>query len=495
MTYPNHPKNDMLKIKWEKFVYWQNFPYRKDADNMAGSTAAGDMTQGNPTRLLIRFAIPMMIGGIFQLMYNMVDTIVLGRFVGANALASIGATSSTTSCFLFLSTGMTGGISIVVSQLIGAGEPERVRKASANALLLTAFFGAAIGLIAFIGAQPLMQLLGTPADIIDGAVTYIQITCGLIIVQVAYNAIASVLKAIGDSRTPLYFLILCSFLNIVLDLFFVLTLKMAVAGVAWATIISQGIAAVLSFIYMRRKYAILCFSRQEMAVDRKIMSDYLRYGLPMGATSCLLSVGMLVITSVINSFGSSVVAAYTVGSKVENIAVLLFNQFAMSFSVYAGQNFGAGYRDRIYSGIKQAMRLILILSFIAAVLMLVFGRYFSMLFVDGSETEILSISIWMIRIEACFYPALGLIWLFNSALRGLGQVNVTIVSSIVELLSKILISVLLSRVLGPVGIWFAAPIGWVLGGIVSGTAFYRGRWEKRLPPPKTAENAKCESHH
>ena len=161
---------------------------------MAVSTAAGDMTQGNPTRLLIRFAIPMMIGGIFQLMYNMVDTIVLGRFVGANALASIGATSSTTSCFLFLSTGMTGGISIVVSQLIGAGEPERVRKASANALLLTVFFGAAIGLIAFIGAQPLMQLLGTPADIIDGAVTYIQITCGLIVVQVAYNAIASVLK-------------------------------------------------------------------------------------------------------------------------------------------------------------------------------------------------------------------------------------------------------------------------------------------------------------
>ena len=433
----------------------------------------------------------MMIGGIFQLMYNMVDTIVLGRFVGAGALASIGATSSTTGCFLFLSTGMTGGISIVVSQLIGAGEAKRVRRASANALLLTIFFGVAVGLIAFVGARPLMQLLGTPADIIDGAVTYIRITCGLIIVQVAYNAIASVLKAIGDSKTPLYFLILCSFLNIVLDLFFVLALEMAVAGVAWATIISQGIAAALSFVYMRRKYAILRFSRQEMALDKKIMGDYLRYGLPMGATSCLLSVGMLVITSVINSFGSSVVAAYTVGSKVENIAVLLFNQFALSFSVYAGQNFGAGYKDRIYSGIRQAMRLVVILSIIAAALMLLFGKYVSMLFIDGSETEILSISGWMIRIEACFYPALGLIWVFNSALRGLGQVNVTIFSSIVELLSKILISVLLSRELGPVGIWFAAPIGWVLGGIVSGVAFYCGRWEKRLPPPRAAENVEC----
>ena len=291
------------------------------------------------------------------------------------------------------------------------------------------------------------------------------------------------LKAIGDSKTPLYFLILCSFLNIVLDLFFVLALEMAVAGVAWATIISQGIAAALSFVYMRRKYAILRFSRQEMALDKKIMGDYLRYGLPMGATSCLLSVGMLVITSVINSFGSSVVAAYTVGSKVENIAVLLFNQFALSFSVYAGQNFGAGYKDRIYSGIRQAMRLVVILSIIAAALMLLFGKYVSMLFIDGSETEILSISGWMIRIEACFYPALGLIWVFNSALRGLGQVNVTIFSSIVELLSKILISVLLSRELGPVGIWFAAPIGWVLGVESSrGWPFTAGDWEKRLPP-------------
>ena len=464
-------------------------PLQKGCDNMAGTTAAGDMTRGNPTKLLVRFAVPMMIGGIFQLMYNMVDTIILGRFVGASALASIGATSSTTGCFLFLSTGITGGISIVVSQLIGAGEQQKVRRASANALLLTFFFGAAIGLIAFAGAEPLMKLLGTPGDIIDGSVTYIQITCGLIIVQVGYNAVASVLKAIGDSKTPLYFLILCSFLNILLDLFFVLALEMAVAGVAWATIISQGIAALLSFVYMRRKYAMLRFGRQEMMLDKKIMGDYLRYGLPMGLTSCLLSVGMLVITSVINSFGSSVVAAYTVGSKVENIAVLLFNQFAMSFSVYAGQNFGAGYRDRIYSGISKAMRLVIILSVIATVLMLLFGRYVSMLFVDGSETEILSISGWLIRIEACFYPALGLIWLFNSALRGLGQVNVTIFSSVVELLSKILISVLLSRVLGPVGIWFAAPIGWVLGGIVSGVAFYRGDWEKRLPPAKAEETA------
>ena len=445
----------------------------------------GDMTRGNPTKLLVMFAIPMMIGGVFQLMYNMVDTIVLGRFVGAGALASIGATTSTTACFLYFSTGITGAMSIVISQLLGSGDAARIRKAVANAIYLSVFFGVVIGLIAFFGARPLMMLLGTPDDIIDGSVLYIRITCGLIIAQIAYNAVASILKAIGDSKTPLYFLILCSFLNIILDLVFVLQFHMDVAGVAWATILSQFISAVLCFVYMHRKYEVLRFTRADMAFDKKINGDYLRYGLPMGATSCFLSVGMFVITGVINSFGSSVVAAYTVGSKVENVAVLLFNQFAFSCSVYTGQNFGAGDKERIYDGTKQAMRLVLGLSVVAAVLMLFFGKYVAMLFLDGGETEILSIACELIRIEAFFYPALGMVWLYNSALRGIGAVKPTIVSSVAELCCKIVISLTLSRVLGATGIWFAAPVGWVLGAVISIAVFYRGKWEKRLPPKVT----------
>lgn len=445
----------------------------------------GDMTRGNPTKLLVMFAIPMMIGGVFQLMYNMVDTIVLGRFVGAGALASIGATTSTTACFLYFSTGITGAMSIVISQLLGSGDAARIRKAVANAIYLSVFFGVVIGLIAFFGARPLMMLLGTPDDIIDGSVLYIRITCGLIIAQIAYNAVASILKAIGDSKTPLYFLILCSFLNIILDLVFVLQFHMDVAGVAWATILSQFISAVLCFVYMHRKYEVLRFTRADMAFDKKINGDYLRYGLPMGATSCFLSIGMFVITGVINSFGSSVVAAYTVGSKVENVAVLLFNQFAFSCSVYTGQNFGAGDKERIYDGTKQAMRLVLGLSVVAAVLMLFFGKYVAMLFLDGGETEILSIACELIRIEAFFYPALGMVWLYNSALRGIGAVKPTIVSSVAELCCKIVISLTLSRVLGATGIWFAAPVGWVLGAAISIAVFYRGKWEKRLPPKVT----------
>ena len=373
----------------------------------------GDMTRGSPARHIVLFALPMMVGGVFQLMYSMVDTAVLGRFVGAGALASIGATSSTTSCFLFLATGVTNAMSIVVSQLIGAGDRGKVRRATVNALYLTALFGVVLGAAAFFGAEPLMRLLGTPEDIIGGAVTYIRITCGLIFAQIAYNAVASILKAVGDSKTPLYFLILCTVLNVLLDLLFVLAFHMTVDGVAYATVISQMVSAVLCFFYMRRKYAIFRFTKADMAPDKEVIGEYLRYGLPMGLTSCLLSVGMFVITGVINSFGSSAVAAYTVGSKVESIAVLLFNQFAFSFSVYAGQNFGAGERERVYRGVKQAAAIILALSCLAAVIMLAVGPYVGQLFLDSGETGILSVAAVMIRIEAVFYPALGMVWLFN----------------------------------------------------------------------------------
>ena len=227
----------------------------------------GDMTRGSPARHIILFALPMMVGGVFQLMYSMVDTAVLGRFVGAGALASIGATSSTTSCFLFLATGVTNAMSIVVSQLIGAGDRGKVRRATVNALYLTALFGVVLGAAAFFGAEPLMRLLGTPEDIIGGAVTYIRITCGLIFAQIAYNAVASILKAVGDSKTPLYFLILCTVLNVLLDLLFVLAFHMTVDGVAYATVISQMVSAVLCFLYMRRKYAIFRFTKADMAPD------------------------------------------------------------------------------------------------------------------------------------------------------------------------------------------------------------------------------------
>ena len=435
------------------------------------SNKALDLTTGSPMKLLILFAIPMLIGSVFQLCYNMVDTIVLGKFVSPEALASVGATTSTTMMVSMAANAVTNAITILISQAWGAKDEARVRRTVGQSMLLSVAWALLLGVIAFFGARPLMTLLGTPENIIEGSITYISITCGLNIALTLYNAAAQILRAIGDSRTPLYFLILCSLLNVVLDLAFVICLDAAVAGVAWATVISQLVSAVLCLIYMWKKYPQLRFGIADMRPDRKLMNALTNIAAPMLLQNMSLSIGMLVISSVINSFGSDIVAAYTVGGKVEQIVVITFSQVAFSFSVFSGQNYGAKKYDRIGEGMRAAIKLILTAVAFSMAVMLLFAPQLATIFIDKSNTNILANAVQMVRIEACFLWALGLIWLVNSCLRGMGHIKPTFISSIVELVAKIGLSILLSSVFGAIGIWFAAPIGWVLG-LIPGCAFY-----------------------
>ena len=292
----------------------------------------------------------------------------------------------------------------------------------------------------------------------------------------SYNGITSVLRAIGDSRTPLYFLIFSSLLNVGLDLFFVLALHGGVAGVAWATVFSQLVSAVLCLVYMAKKYPRLMPDRAAWAFDRKMISEYLRIGLPMCAQSAVLCVGMFVITAVINSFGSDIVAAYTVGGKVEQLATISFSNVAFSFSVYAGQNFGAKQYGRIQEGLKKGVGIVGGLALLSTAVMLFFAQPLALIFMEQPSLYVLDAAVSMIRVEAACYVALGAIWTVNSALRGIGAVKVTLISSIVELASKIGISVLLPLAIGYVGIWLAAPIGWVLGLVPS--LLYLALWFK-----------------
>ena len=427
-----------------------------------------DMTQGEPAKLLLLFALPMLIGSVFQMMYNMVDTIVVGRFVSVEALAAIGATSSATAFLLQVGSGLTNAVSVVLAQAEGAKQEESLRKAVAHSVYLIAGGGIFLGALSFWGARPLMMLLGTPENIIDQSVIYLQITGGLTLALLAYNGVSAILRAIGDSRTPLYFLIFCSILNVLLDLLFVLAFHGGVAGVAYATVISQGLSAVLCLIYMLKKYPRLRPDRASFRFDGKLMGDYLRIGLPMCLQSLLLCIGMFVITAVINSYGSDIVAAYTIGSKVEQLATITFSNMAFSFSVYAGQNFGARKYERIAEGLKKGIAIISSLALLSTVVMWMFADFFAKLFLDTNQTTlVLDGAVSMIRTEALLFVALGAIWTVNSALRGMGKVKITLISSIIELVSKIGISVLLPMAIGYAGIWMAAPIGWVLGLIPS----------------------------
>ena len=438
-----------------------------------------DMTQGEPARLLVLFAIPMLIGGIFQLMYNMTDTLVVGRFASVDALAAIGATGSTTSLIMMLGQGLTNAVSVVISQAEGAGRQDRMKSCVAHAVYLVLAGSLVLGLASFFGARPFLTLLGTPENIIDDAVSYVQITGGLSIALIAYNGVAAVLRAIGDSKTPLYFLILCSLLNVVLDLVFVIAFHGGVPGVAIATVISQAVSVVLCVFYMVRRYPRLRPDAASFRFDGKIIREYLSIGLPMCFQSGVLCVGMFVITAVINSFGSDIVAAYTIGGKVEQLATLSFSNLAFSFSVYAGQNYGARLYRRIGEGLKKGLLIIVGLTILSSAVMLLFARPLAQIFLEEDVAAVLDGAVAMIRTEACFFWALGIIWAVNSTLRGMGLVRIALVSSIVELVCKIGISVTLSQVIGSAGIWIAAPSGWVLGLIPS--LIYLLRWFKHAP--------------
>ena len=393
---------------------------------MSKPSGAIDMTQGKPINLMLRFALPMMIGSIFQSLYSMVDSAVLGRFVGSHALAAIGATTSTTGLILLLATGVTSAISIALSQYVGANDTDRVRKGIVASGWITLLLGVVLGLISVFAARPLMQLLKTPEDVIDMSVLYIQIVCGCGIAQFAYNAAASILRALGDSKTPLYFLILCSILNVILDLISVIGLNMGVAGVAVATVGSQAISAAICILVMFRKYPDLMPKRHTLRPDMPVSLKIFGMGAQMALQSLFLSVGMMVITRVINGYGSNVVAAFTVGSNVQNLAVMLFSNFSLEF----------------------------------------------------------------IRIQAWFFPFLGWIWLYNSTVKGMGKINISMVSSVVELCSKIGLSLLLPIWIGTTGIWFAAPISYILGIIPLLIYYYSGRWKKLLTV-SAAEPAKA----
>ena len=440
----------------------------------ARKRAGLDMTQGSAARLLILFAIPMWIGGIFQLMYNLVDTIVVGRFVSIDALAAIGAAASTSMFIMFMGNGLTNGLSIIVSQAEGAKQEERLKKAVAHAAYMVLGGGAVLGALSFFGARPLMELLGAPENIIDQSVLYIQITGGLTVIQQAYNGVSSVLRAVGDSKTPLYFLIFSSLLNVGLDLLFVLGFNGGVAGVAFATVLSQLVSAVLCGLYMSKRHKRLVPDRESWRLDKAMIKEYLSIGLPMCAQSMVLCVGMFVITSVINSFGSDIVAAYTVGGKVEQLATVSFSNVAFSFSVYAGQNFGAKKFQRIKEGLRKGLLIVCGLSVVSTAVMLIFARSLALMFMESPSEYVLEAAVSMVRIEAMFFWALGGIWTVNSALRGMGKVKATLVSSIVELTAKIGGSMLLPIWRGYVGIWLSAPIGWVLG--MAPSLFILLRW-------------------
>lgn len=427
---------------------------------MSKPSGAIDMTQGKPINLMLRFALPMMIGSIFQSLYSMVDSAVLGRFVGSHALAAIGATTSTTGLILLLATGVTSAISIVLSQYVGANDTDRVRKGIVASGWITLLLGVVLGLISVFAARPLMQLLKTPEDVIDMSVLYIQIVCGCGIAQFAYNAAASILRALGDSKTPLYFLVFSSVLNIILDIVFIVPMHMGVAGAAWATILSQFLSAVFSTVVGLRNFPILHLRREDFHDLKGAAVLHLKTGFPMGFQMSVMCIGQLAMQAVVNSLGTAAVAGYTAASKADQLSVLVNNAMMTAISNYVAQNFGAGKKDRIRLGVRASLIQTEAFNILMCIGILLLRHPIVELFLSNPTAEIYHYSDAFLTIEAPFYFLLGLLAVYRTSIQSMQNGRAPFAACMIELVMRLAATVWLSRFLGYTAVCIASPLAW-----------------------------------
>lgn len=420
-----------------------------------------DMTKGSPLKIFIFFSIPLLIGNIFQQLYSMVDTIIVGRFVGVNALAAVGTTGSMFFLVNGMILGLTSGFGVLVSQKFGAKDEKGIKKAVASNIILTIISTIIITVIALLVKTPLLKLMNTPDNIFKDANIYITIIFAGIITQAIYNMAAGILRALGDSKTPLYFLIISSILNIILDLVFIAKLNMGVSGAAYATNIAQGFAAVLCIIYSYRKFKILRLKKEDFKVEKEYYKTHLKIGIPMGLQFSVTAVGIIIVQSAINVFGSTVIAAYTASSKVLQLVMQPAISFGVTIATYAGQNLGAKRFDRIKNGIKIMNKVSIISSLIAGAVLVLFGRYFVMLFIENPTPEIFDYAQQVLNYSAIFFIPLGFIFVYRNVLQGMGESFVPMMAGFFELAARATVAFTLPKVIGFTGICLSDPIAWI----------------------------------
>lgn len=419
-----------------------------------------DMTVGNPTKLIFSFSIPMLIGNIFQQFYSMVDTIIVGRYVGVEALAAVGVTGSLNFMIIGFIMGLTTGFSVIVAQYFGLNDESRLRKSVAMSVYLSVIITVIVTTVSMLLSKPLLMFMNTPADILEDANLYISIIFAGIVATIFYNLLSCVLRALGDSKTPLIFLIISSLINVVLDLLFIIKFSMGVSGAAYATVISQAISVILCFIYILKRYPILRLQKIDWKWNQNIIKNLLNLGIPTAFQSSVTAIGVMVIQTAVNRFGSITVAAYTAASKVEQLATQPAFTFGLAIATYTGQNLGAKKIDRIQQGVKKCILISMISCIVAGILVIVFGRNLTQLFVSGYQPDVIEISQQYLNIVAVFFWLLGLLFIYRNALQGIGNAKVPLLSGFVELVMRVGVAFTLSNYIGYKGICFASPIAW-----------------------------------
>ena len=426
-----------------------------------------NMTAGNPTALLIKFSIPMLIGNLFQQFYNLVDSVIVGQFVGKDALAAIGATGSATFLFFALCNGIGNGGGIVTSQSFGRGDGKEVKSCIVNTAFIMLVFPLIVGIAAFFLAGPLLTLLDTPGDVFADSLRYMRTMCIGIIFVSLYNFASAMLRALGDSRTPLYFLIFSCILNAGLDVLFVYGFGMGVLGAGVATVISQFVSGITCLLYAIKRNEHFRIKREEIRFDRTISLRIIRIGIPLSLQFSLIAVSCMALQKVVNSFGSIAMAAFTATSRMEQVIHQPYQTLGTALSTYTGQNYGAKKHDRVEAGFRRAMLIMVAFSAIMLPVMQFFGDNIIRLFVQKEETEVIAMGAGALRITSYFYVCLGSIYVVRGVLNGLGDAFFALLNGIVEVIGRFTLPILLTAYagVGVWGIWWSVGIVWSMAGI------------------------------
>lgn len=447
-----------------------------------------DMSTGSPSKHIIKFAVPLLIGNVFQQLYNMVDSIVVGNFVGPDAIAAVGTCGSMNFFCFSLSSGLAIGIGIIVAQFFGAQNDKKVRATIANSIYVLGLAAIVVSVFGFFICPLVLRLLQCPQEIMADSVLYMKTTCCGIIFVVLYNGVASILRALGDSKSPLYFLILSSIVNLVLDLLFVLCFHWAVFGVALATIIAQAVSGIASLIYAYKKVEYFRLKADQLKPDYHIIKTSFKLSIPIALQSCLISISMMVLQGVVNTFGATVMASYTIVMRIEQLIQQPFSSLGAAITTFSGQNMGAGKIDRVKKGFARGTLISLIFSVVTLGIFLVWAPQIVRIFVK--EPEVIRIGGIGLKITAFFYFPLGMIYVPRSVLNGCGDTGFAMINGITEVFGRIVFSQILTRIpfivlfgktfpVGYWGIWITTAITWTITAIVCLIRYKSGIWYKK----------------
>lgn len=444
-----------------------------------------EMTVGPALPLLLKFTMPLLMGNMLQQTYSLVDAAIVGKFLGIHSLASVGASTSVIFLILGFCNGCCGGFAIPVAQKFGARDYSTMRTFISVSQKLAVGMSVAVAFITSLLCADILRLMQTPQNIFDGAYQYLLVTFIGIPFTFFYNLLSSIIRALGDSKTPFWFLLLSTVLNIFLDLFFILMLGWGVAGAAIATVFSQGISAMLCYRYMYRKFEILQGTPQERRFCWKPARTLLAIGVPMGLQFSITAIGSIMLQSANNALGTACVAAFTSAMRIKMFFICTFESLGIAMATFSGQNYGAGRPERVWQGIKASTGIMLLYTVFTFVLLMAGAKNFALIFVEPTETEILRDTELFLHVACSFFPALGLLCILRYTIQGVGFTNLAMFSGVAEMIARIAVSLYAVPAFGFLAVCFGDPMAWVAADLFLIPAFacvYKRIKKRKMTP-------------